>query len=227
MAKLKDLTLKYIKFRCDVDEDTGCWRWRTDSKGHRAEHPQVHVQGAQRPVLVRRLAYELAYGGTGLMDVLRKQIKAVQAKKNYAKKRAADGKPYKPTKRKHTHMVMVQRYVVPNPSAKCSEKGCCNPEHMMAVTQRQKDRYSLAKANENKMKKCIANAVARRKYAKLTEELVAEIRLLPMSGPDRVPDTALAEKHGVCRKTIGQARRGVTWKQYGSAFGAMAQGLTR
>lgn len=182
MAKLAELTLDHIRrVRCEVDEDSECWVWRTSSKGMRATHPQVHVWDIHRPVLVRRIVYEAKHGigsASGL-------------------------------------------FVLSN--GKCSTTGCCNPNHLKAVSRSAKNRFALRRANENKLKKQIANAIARRKYAKLTLEIVQEMRMLPDTGPDRVLDTELAAKYGVCRKTIGQARRGITWKNYGSVFGGIGK----
>lgn len=117
-------------------------------------------------------------------------------------------------------------YIVPNSKCKCGE--CVNPDHARSLTKKQKDRYSLDRANsKGQFTKALKCALVRRKTANLTLEIVAEIRLVPRGrGKGMVTDTEMTRQlnaRGIkcCRKAVSEARQGHTWKEYGGVFHAL------
>src|SRR5512139_2560200 len=53
--------LDRVKDRCKVDEATGCWVWTQNT--HVEGYPTMRVSSfSKKPMLVRRLVYELAVG---------------------------------------------------------------------------------------------------------------------------------------------------------------------
>lgn len=92
---------------------------------------------------------------------------------------------------------------------KCTNKDCCNPDHMRPMTPKQFGRAQAAsgrlKGRPERMAQCIRLA---RQRSQLTEELVREIRASDETG------VAISARTGISRTVISRVRNNLSWKAH-------------
>jgi hypothetical protein len=95
-------------------------------------------------------------------------------------------------------------------SVSCGELLCVNPEHVLLAKRGTINRMAAERTGYGKSLARSAKLAEarRRKYAKLSSELVAEIRA------SSLPVAELARLHGVAKSTIANAISGKTWRDY-------------
>lgn len=99
---------------------------------------------------------------------------------------------------------------------KCGDKRCVLPGHMVLVDRAVACQMAAAAGSYRSLTKgAKISATQRAKYGLFTDEQALALRLSEKS------NAALAAEHGCCRATIGQLRRGETYKPYGSPFAGL------
>jgi hypothetical protein len=104
----------------------------------------------------------------------------------------------------------------PNPRqpvmARCDDKRCCNPEHLVPTNARVISKRAAAKGLYSTLQRRAAIARAKRATAKLTPELVAQIR------ENKESLRAAVKRFGVSQQRIHLIRSGKAWIDYSNPF---------
>lgn len=90
----------------------------------------------------------------------------------------------------------------------CNNPECVNPDHVVKVTESQKNKRAAKNRNEQVRRAKVA-VTMRAKYRKLTDEQVQEIRV------SSEPAYMLAERFGVHRSLASRIRANKKWVQHG------------
>ncbi|MFA5187096.1 MAG: HNH endonuclease [Patescibacteria group bacterium] len=88
---------------------------------------------------------------------------------------------------------------------RCNNPGCVNPAHLFMANHEERVRHMSLTGRRARGE--------RHGLSKFTAEQVIEIRALYAAGG--ISQRELADRHGVCQKTIGEIINGKTWKNVG------------
>lgn len=98
----------------------------------------------------------------------------------------------------------------------CKTPGCILPEHIKAMSQSKLSKYLAKTGLMGGTRRHAKIATTKRaKYAKLTMDIAKHVR------ESEETSRALAKQYGVCERTIGRIRMGITWKEYNSPFSGL------